>query len=367
MKTNIIAFVSAVVAVAVILTAAKAALVASEIQPHRFDSRIAFLQPNSTTPGQDVYTMNPDGSDVRQLTNVGTNNSAFWETWSPDGTQLAFVEFPNNAPGQLWLMRADGSDQHLLLSEADYGDYAPNFSRDGVWLIFTRCHNVPDGNGCALYRIRTDGSGLTPVIDFQPDANNWEPVYSPDGLSVAFTSFERDGFIARTWLMNADGSDVHPLTPPELLAVNPSWSPDGEKIAFASHCCNPQNQDIWVIDRDGNGLHRLTGSESSDLDIPVAYYNQGPSWSPHEHTIAFQQFNPTTNISSIFLIDAAANRINQQLREFRVERPWRATSVTADHPATHEARHKRLHGVPRELEQNASLPRWSPQFAGGLR
>jgi Tol biopolymer transport system component len=55
-----------------------------------FGSRIAFVQ------GPDIFTMNPDGSDVRQLTNLGANNSAFFESWSPDGRQLVFSEYPNN-------------------------------------------------------------------------------------------------------------------------------------------------------------------------------------------------------------------------------------------------------------------------------
>src|SRR4051812_40255830 len=69
------------------------------------NGRIAFIA------GPDVYTMNPDGSDVKQLTNWGPDHPAFWESWSPDGKQIVFSEYP--APdyiGQLWLMNADGSN-----------------------------------------------------------------------------------------------------------------------------------------------------------------------------------------------------------------------------------------------------------------
>lgn len=315
------------------------------------NSRIAFVI------GPDIYTMNPDGSDVRQLTNLGPNNGAFWENWSPDGRQLVFSEYPANSPGQLWIMNADGSHQHLLLSEADYGENAPSFSPDGVWVVFTRCQNVSNGNGCAIYRIRTDGSGLTPVTDFQLALNDWEPVYSPDGMTIAFDSFNRDGFVVAIWLMNADGSDIRRLTPPELECINPHWSPDGEKIAFRTHGYNPQNKDIWVINRDGSGLTRLTGSASSDLDIPVAYYNAAPSWSPHGHFIVFDQYDPKANTDGIFVIDAEGSRRTQLMKFSAAQRPGMTALARTD-----RSHGQRRHHEPREIESNGGWPRWSPEL-----
>lgn len=314
------------------------------------NSRIAFVL------GPDIYTMNPDGSDVRQLTNLGPNNSAFWENWSPDARQLVFSEYPTNSTGQLWIIDADGSHQHLLLSEADYGENAPSFSPDGAWVVFTRCQNVSNGNGCAIYRIRTDGSGLTPVTDFQLALNDWEPVYSPDGMTIAFDSFNRDGYVVAIWLMNADGSDIHRLTPPELECINPHWSPDGEKIAFRTHGYNPQNNDIWVINRDGSGLHRLTGTAASDMDIPVAYYNEAPSWSPHGHFIAFDQYDPKANTDGIFVMSADGSR-RTQLMKFSAARPR-----IADQARTNDPRRRKRHHGPREVEQNGVWPRWSPKL-----
>src|SRR6202042_2395317 len=79
------------------------------------NGRIAFIQ------GPDVYTINADGSDMRQLTNLGSDNRAFWESWSPDGKQIVFNEYPSpNFLGQLWLMDAEGSNQRLLLADTDF-------------------------------------------------------------------------------------------------------------------------------------------------------------------------------------------------------------------------------------------------------
>ena len=332
-------------AIAVALAIAGSAIAPAQ---SRFDSRIAFVQ------GPDIYSMNPDGSDVRQLTNLGASNSAFYESWSADGLQLAFSEYPNNGLGQLWLMNAaDGSGQHLLLSEADYDEEAPAFSPDGVWVVFRRCPS--DFSDCAIYKIRTDGSGLTQVTDFQPAILDWEAQYSPDGMSIIVESLNRGGLIADSWLLNSDGRDLHPLTPPKLLAIDPQWSPDGEKIAFG-HCCSAQTADIWVINRDGHDLHRLTGNHKTDLAIPAPYYNGAPSWSPDGRAIVFNQYTPSTNTNAILVINADGSERRQVMSLPAAHR--RVSSLgTAEGPL----RNKRQ-GLTREIESGGVFPRWSPEL-----
>jgi len=83
--------------------------------------RIAFV---STLPGNDeIYTINPDGSDVQRL----TSNTWEWDkhpSWSPDGKQIVFWSNREGRRRQLWVMDADGSNQRLLL-ESPSNDYDP--------------------------------------------------------------------------------------------------------------------------------------------------------------------------------------------------------------------------------------------------
>src|SRR5215510_13035582 len=191
------------------------------------NGRIAFVQ------GPDIYTMNPDGSDVRQLTTFTDDNGAFWESWSPDSKQLVFSRFP--APdffGQLWLMNADGSNQHLLLNDPGFDDEAPSFSPDGSSVIFSRCGPLDGEFPCAIYRVEVDGSGLAPVTPVRIELGDFEAVYSPDGTTIAFGSFGRDGIIAAVHLMNSDGAKIRQLSRAELLGYSPEWSPDGRHLIF---------------------------------------------------------------------------------------------------------------------------------------
>jgi TolB protein len=90
------------------------------------NGRIAFIQSG------EVFTMNPDGSDIKQLTHLGPDNSASFPAWSADGKQIVFNESPppDGIP-QLWVMNADGSDQHLVFAEQDFAENRPSFSPDG--------------------------------------------------------------------------------------------------------------------------------------------------------------------------------------------------------------------------------------------
>jgi Tol biopolymer transport system component len=302
--------------------------------------RIVFSQ------GSDVYSMKPDGTDVRQLTHVGANTSAQLAAWSPDAKQIVFSEYPPAGPTQLWLMNADGSNQHQLFNDP-FNDYFPSFSPNGSHIAFTRCQTTSNGT-CAIYRVRTDGTGMTAITDFQPEIFDIAPVYSPDGETIAFGGFNRGGVLGAIYLMEADGSEIRRLTPTELGAQQPFWSPDGESIAFQTHCCNPQNAEIWTINRGGHELTRLTGSAASDLDIPVAHYNQNPSWSPQGKAIVFGQYLPSSNISAIFITNADGSECTQ----IRVLPP----SPLKMDASPWKKRRRALH----EIEKGGSDPRWSP-------
>ena len=92
---------------------------------------IAFLilgvgQANATFPGKngriafvqgDIFTMNPDGSDVRQLTNVGPESVAFWESWSPDGKRIAYN--PLGAQYRQWKRYRGGSVSRVWIYDVD--------------------------------------------------------------------------------------------------------------------------------------------------------------------------------------------------------------------------------------------------------
>jgi TolB protein len=110
-----------------------------------------------------------------------------------------------------------------------------------------------------------DGSNQTNLTD--DPHSDFDPVVSPDGKKIAFTS-DRDD-IYGIYIMNADGSDVKRVIPREMRGSSPAFSPDGEKIVFSSvDTSGIINTDIFIINVDGTGLKRLTKTENADERNP---------------------------------------------------------------------------------------------------
>lgn len=218
--------------------------------------RIAFV--SARDGNSEIYTMNPDGSGLVNL----TNNPASDDTpaWSPDGTKIAFVSF-RDGNWEIYVMNADGSGL-VNVTNNPTSDYRPVWSPDGAKIAFVRY-----GNACCIgeiYVINADGSGATNLTS---DASNFVPVWSPDGSKIAFTT-RRDGN-DEVYLMNSDGSGLLDLTNNPGQDYAPAWSPDGSQIAFLTN--RDGNWEIYLMSSDGNAQVDLTTSPAID---------QGHVWSP---------------------------------------------------------------------------------------
>jgi TolB protein len=144
----------------------------------------------------------------------------------------------------------------------------PNWSPDGRSIAYTSYRS-----GIADILISNIYAG-TMESPTKGVGQNFLPVFSPDGTRIAFMS-NRDGN-SEIYVMNRDGSNVTRLTNNPAIDVTPTWSPSGTQIAFTSERTGtPQ---IYVIGADGSGLRRIS-SES---------YADRATWSPAPYNeIAF--------------------------------------------------------------------------------
>jgi len=198
---------------------------------------IAFAGVVGTDANTDIYVVDSiTGKDLVALTSCkgkaeGCAND--YPAWSPDGKHIVFVhqddyvgEKPVNE--QIWLMDADGSNQHALTTGSDPKDQLPSWSPDGKFIVYAS--GVGDNEG--IWVMAADGSAPVQLTGCPPilatpcaDGSDFGPVWSPDGTRIAFLrAFMAVGSNDRSvWTMNADGTNQARLNEALSLQAVPAW------------------------------------------------------------------------------------------------------------------------------------------------
>jgi Tol biopolymer transport system component len=212
--------------------------------------------------------------------------------------QIAFRRYlgPDRTQGAIFIAAPDGTgERRLTTPPAKGGDDYPDVAPDGSFVVFERCIRA-----CALYVVRTDGTGLHRVDRgrgcslSRPRAGCLDSSYAaiaPDGKEVAFVrvsgKLRNDRFDhVGIYRMRLDGSRLRRVSQPAKRTaedIEPQWSPDGRQIVFVRHTVTAPpagKQAVFVIGADGTGARRVTPWAIKAGD--------GPDWSPDGTQILFR-------------------------------------------------------------------------------
>jgi TolB protein len=241
------------------------------------NGRIAFSDGN---PGE-IYTINPDGSGLEQVTDFGDGRGAGAPHWSPDGTRMVFtVRRTGTADdhARIWIVRADGSDAHqVATAPKGFGDRAPTYTPDGRHIVFFRSTPFFQ-DGSAIWKMRINGTHQRALTPFSGDPNptvDESPSVSPDGGQITFVRYFADGIGARVFVMRIDGSNLHRISPLRFEASVPDWSPDGQRITFTSNGNHFFGSAAYTMRPNGTDIQRVTPDRYPHNDEGASYSPQG--------------------------------------------------------------------------------------------
>jgi Tol biopolymer transport system component len=243
-------------------------------------SKIIFV--SERDGNQEIYVMNSDGSEQKNLTHSQTNE--LLPQWSPDGKRISYLTQTQREINQVvpssqgpWKMSTTQDCFQLSFIDIDNN----NIYSFKNYLICSEISWSPDSSSIVFADI--DGIiGIKNIISNKvinpsiSDKKYYEPYFSPDGTKIALTS---DDIYIWDLLKNEIKQITHfPLKTNSRIgnAYDLRWSQDNNTIAFQS--TKDSNSEIYIIDQEGTNLVRLTENYVSDIDL---------CWSPDGNRIAY--------------------------------------------------------------------------------
>jgi len=236
-------------------------------QPPAGEPRIAFAA--RTGQNWDIYSIRPDGTDLRRLTDHPEPDLA--PAFSPDGSQLLFQSH-RDGNWEIYLLDLH-SGELTRLTDSPAFDGMPAWAPDGRRFAFesTRAGDLD------IFIGSLDGGPLQNLTADSP-YGDMEPAWSPDGSTIAFSSWrygDKDLFF-----MRPDGQDVRQITNSPTGEDQPAWSPDGIRLTFTYR--TPEKREVTVLEvmappAEGGLTTRLTWSTANEWAV----------WSPDGRSLAW--------------------------------------------------------------------------------
>ncbi len=226
---------------------------------------------------QRLWMVSTHGGDPISMTAEGVSSSH--PRWSPDGKYLAFLSSRNNGKTQVWLLnRLGGEAIHLTDTPQGVDDF--EWSPDSTRLVLILRDPKPEDLEAAK-----DKDKDKPAAAPKPK--------TPPPFVIDRLQFKRDtvGYLDRRrthlYVFDVASKKTTQVTSGDFDDSEPAWSPDGLSLAFSSNRSTPDpdrtyNSDIWIVAASntdkGAHLTQITSNPGPD---------RSPAWSPDGKWIAF--------------------------------------------------------------------------------
>jgi TolB protein len=260
--------------------------------------RIAFRRylDDAQTQGA-LFTVNPDGSDERQITHPAPGVVDDQPDWSHDGKRIAFEQCPGEDPCSVWTMRADGTHARKLKVRCTLGPIcdagSPSWMPDGrliVGLAQGRVHFNGDLDQIERFSVELVDprrhTQRTIVARDHWTGDTAEPNVSADGRIVLYKRWNswttKPSRGEALYAISINGTHHRRLTPWKLDAGDHAvLSPDGTRAFFRSFAhADDKQSDYYTVRLRDRKLTRLTHYPAGTLALSGSFSPDG-KWIVH--------------------------------------------------------------------------------------
>lgn len=218
-----------------------------------------------------VCLIEADGSGFRRLT-ADDNRQHLYPSLSSDGQYVVYSAFREPNIYEIYELDLDAGTASQLTDRLGVLN-AAEISPDGQSIVFTRWTAASDKH--TLWIMGRDGSN--PEQFFDPDqAEAWDPTWSPDGKEILFASDM--GGSNQLWIIGRDARNLRVLTTLPALRGRSDWSHRNQIVTYSGA---PRAREVYLIEEDGSNLHPIS---------PAGGNSQGPAFSPDGAWVAFTAY-----------------------------------------------------------------------------
>ena len=273
----------------------------------------------------ELFTMNADGSDNRQITKTAKNESN--AVWIENGGKIAFLKSDKNGKSQIFVMNADGSNVKQI-SSYEQGIDGFKFSPDEQKIAFfaeikygNRSNEIypdlPDASGRIVDNLMykhwdewvetiphvfvadykaNELQNITDILEGEPYESPMKPWggieqfnWHPDSKQIAYTCRKKTGINytqstnSDIYLYNIETKTTSNLTEGMMgYDTNPCFSPDGLKMAWLS-----MERDGYESDKNRLFIMDLDSKEKIYLTKNFDYNTDDFCWNPDSQNLYF--------------------------------------------------------------------------------
>lgn len=209
----------------------------------------------------EIYSMNPDGSDLIQLTDNEVEDS--YPASSSDGTRIAYTSTTPDGLWDIFVMNPDGSEKTRLTNHPRR-DANAVWSFDGRFIFFQSDREEQ----WEMYRMNSDGQDVQ-RLTFTPRGDSWHAAAHPFKEEIVFESGPVGG--EDLYIIDFAGGNLRKIANDGSRKRMPAISPDGKKIVYVGYVGggDRQHQEIFIMDYDGSNIVQLTDNPEEKDSHPA--------------------------------------------------------------------------------------------------